>query len=95
MSSILYLSCSPRGADAHSARFAQEVLDQLRGRRPEAALVVRDLAANPPSVPTPAFSAAILSGAPSDDPALAESEVLIGELEAADQTTRRLRNPRC
>ena len=86
MHDILYLRCSPRGAEAHSSRMAAEVVDRLRRRHPDARVVFRDLAANPPPLVDAGFSAAILgppASAPSVPAALAESEVLIAELEAA------------
>ena len=85
MTNILYLRCSPRGADAFSSRMAAEVIDRLRQTHREAQIVFRDLAATPPPLVDAGFSAAIL--APPNDtkpPALATSESLIQELEAAD-----------
>jgi FMN-dependent NADH-azoreductase len=85
LSTILYITASPRGADAHSRRFGDTMLERLRARRPDARIVTRDLSANPPPVPDAAFSAAILSPPVPDHPALAGSEALIRELEAADE----------
>ncbi len=85
MTTILYLRCSPRGADAFSSRMAAEVIDRLRQTHHDAQVVLRDLSANPPALVDAGFSAAIL--APPNDtkpPALATSEALIQELEAAD-----------
>ena len=89
MTSILHLRCSPRGADAFSSRMAMEVIARLRQHHPDAAVVFRDLAADPPPLVDAGFSAAILvppgegasGGMP---PALAVSEALIRQLEAAD-----------
>jgi FMN-dependent NADH-azoreductase len=47
-------------------------------------VILRDLAARPPPHPDPALVAAIVSPTEADDPALAQSEELIGELEIAD-----------
>jgi len=84
MHTILLLTCSPKGPAAYSRLMAQEVADRLAAANPGADLVRRDLAADPPPLPDAAFSAAVLGGAPADDPAFAASEVLIRELEACD-----------
>ena len=83
MRRILFLTCSPRGADAHSARFAEEVLGELRARHPGLEVARRDLASDPPPIVDAGFSAAILAN-DAAAPALAASEALIGALEAAD-----------
>jgi FMN-dependent NADH-azoreductase len=84
MTSVLYLRCSPRGADAFSSRMAEEVAARLLQHHRGAEVVFRDLAANPPPLVDAGFSAAIL-GPPGDmPPALVTSEALIRELEAAD-----------
>jgi FMN-dependent NADH-azoreductase len=85
LSTILYVTASPRDADAHSRRFGDIVLARLQERRPEARIVTRDLSVDPPPVPDAAFSAAILAPPVPDHPALAGSETLIRELEAADE----------
>ncbi len=84
MGTILYVAASPRSDAAHSRRFGALVLDRLRTSRPEAPIVVRDLAAVPVPPPDAAFSAAILSPPVPDHPDLALSETLIRELEAAE-----------
>ena len=84
MRSILYLSCSPRGAAAHSSVMATELMARLRQRAPAAVVTTRDLAANRPPIVDAAFSAAILGVPGGAPPALAESEVMIAELEACD-----------
>ncbi len=83
MRRILFLTCSPRGADAHSARFAEEVLGELRARHPGLEVARRDLASDPPPIVDAGFSAAIMA-IDAAAPALAASEALIGALEAAD-----------
>jgi len=83
MRQILYLTCSPRGAVAYSRLAGDALVDMLRARHPEARIARRDLAADPPPLVDAAFSAAILSG-DGTAPALAASEALITELEAAD-----------
>jgi FMN-dependent NADH-azoreductase len=84
MTSILYLRCSPRGAEAFSSRMAEEVLARLPRHYPEAEIMFRDLAANPPPLVDAGFSAAILGPPGAVPPALEASETLIRELEAAD-----------
>ncbi len=84
MKTILYLSCSPRGAAAHSRIIADELVDRLRTRHPGADVIRRDLSANPPSLVDAAFSAAVLGPQDGLAPALAESETLIRELESCD-----------
>ncbi len=84
MTTILYLRCSPRGAEAFSSRMAAEVVARLRQHHSGAELVFRDLAADPPPLVDAGFSAAILGPPGAAPPALAASEMLIQELEAAD-----------
>jgi FMN-dependent NADH-azoreductase len=84
MTTILYITASPRGAEAHSRRFGAAVMERLRARLPQARVVARDLAADPVPLPDAAFSAAILAPPVPDHPDLALSEMLIRELEAAD-----------
>ena len=84
MLTILHLCCSPRGDLAHSRGPSEAVVARLRLRHPEARVVRRDLATTPPALVDAAFSAAILAPPDFAAPALAASEVLIGELEAAD-----------
>jgi FMN-dependent NADH-azoreductase len=84
MLTILHLCCSPRGDLAHSRVLSEAVVARLRLRHPEARVVRRDLATTPPALVDAAFSAAILAPPDFAAPALAASEVLIGELEAAD-----------
>jgi FMN-dependent NADH-azoreductase len=83
MQSILYITCSPRGAESHSLRFAEEVLDRLRELHPAVVVQTRDLIATPPDPVNAAFSAAVLDPSASPD-AFRQSEMLINELEWAD-----------
>jgi FMN-dependent NADH-azoreductase len=83
MRSVLYVSCSPRGAASHSLRFAEELLARLRQRHPEVAIQRRDLAADPPMPVDSGFANAVLDPA-SPAEAFGASETLIRELEAAD-----------
>jgi FMN-dependent NADH-azoreductase len=84
MTSILHLRCSPRGAAAFSSAMAEEVIARLLHRHADAEIVFRDLSADPPPLVDAGFSAAILGPPGEAPPALAASETLIRELEAAD-----------
>lgn len=83
MRSILQISCSPRGPDSHSGRFAQEVLTYLLRLHPHAVVRTRDLIAAPPDLVDAAFSVAILDPAAPPN-RFQQSELLINELDAAD-----------
>jgi FMN-dependent NADH-azoreductase len=82
MSSILYISCSPKGSASVSDTFGREVLARLREHNPSAAAEHRDLAAAPPSFVDAAFCAAIMGQGTTD--AFGVSEMLIEELDRAD-----------
>lgn len=93
MTTILRISVSPRGTAAFSRIASDHVVEMLLGRSPGAEvpgerapgarIIERDLAATPPPLVDAAFSAAILARDHAA-PALAVSEALIAELEAAD-----------
>ena len=85
MTIILHLRCSPRGAAAFSSLMAEEVIARVRQHHTNAEVVFRDLSANPPPLIDAGFSAAILGPPGEVPPALAASEALIRELEAADE----------
>ena len=81
MTNVLYLTCSPRGGESFSRRTGDELVGRLGGP-----VLRRDLAEDPPPWIDAGFSAAIMT--PVTDvvpPALAVSEALIRELEAADR----------
>lgn len=84
MRTILRLSASPRGSQANSHRFSDQVIARLKTRHPGAELIDRDLSSNPPPLIDAGFSAAILGSADRSAPALRESERLIAELENTD-----------
>ncbi|MCH7341991.1 NAD(P)H-dependent oxidoreductase [Pelomonas sp. CA6] len=88
MPSLLHVAASPHGADSRSARAGAALVAHLRGQRADLALRLRDLARDPPPHPDAAFAAASLADAAQrsaeQHPALALSEALIAELEAAD-----------
>ena len=81
MTNVLYLTCSPRGGESFSRRTGDELVGRLGGP-----VLRRNLAEDPPPWIDAGFSAAIMT--PVTDvvpPALAVSEALIRELEAADR----------
>jgi FMN-dependent NADH-azoreductase len=88
MKNILLIQTSPRGSLSFSQKIAQTVVRDLQALHPGAALVVRDLAENPPPHIGPAF----VTGqqvppeqrTPDQANALALSDTLIDELIAAD-----------
>ena len=85
---VLHVSSSSRGSASYSNRVAQNVLDELRAREPDATVTVRDLARDPLPHIGDEFVAAIRSpnGAENDEQRalLAQSDALIDELFAAD-----------
>src|SRR6267154_4935773 len=88
MKNILYIQSSPRGSESYSQKVAQSIIDELTGSYPDANVVVRDLAQNPPPHVSEAFVGGISTGpeqrTPEQAAALALSDVLIDELLAAD-----------
>jgi len=85
---ILYVTSSSRGSASYSNRVAAQVLDELRGRNPDATVTVRDLAREPLPHIGDDFVAAIRSpDGPQTDgqrAQLAQSDALVDELLAAD-----------
>jgi FMN-dependent NADH-azoreductase len=85
---LLHVSVSTRGEASLSRRAGRQLVDRLIAERPGLRVVARDLARVPPPQPAAAFVQASLT--PPDrrlraqTAALAYSEALIGELEAAD-----------
>ena len=87
--SLLHLDASPRGARSHSRRLGQEFLAAWHAAHPEARVVVRDVAHEPP----PFVSEAWVEGAfaPADQQSRAAREAIavsnryVDELLAADQ----------
>jgi FMN-dependent NADH-azoreductase len=88
MTRLLHVSVSARGAASHSRRVAGDLIAALRRAGRDIAVVERDLAAEPLPHPDAPFVAANLTPPDARDDAarqaLALSETLIGELEAAD-----------
>ena len=88
MNTILRLDCSPSGEASFSRKLGDEAVALLLARHPGAAVVRRNLADRPPSPVTEGFTQAMRTHQTAElaatVPALAESELLIQELEAAD-----------
>ena len=88
MTTILRLDCSPGGAGSFSRQLGDEVVGLLRAKHPGAGLVHRDLAEAPPSPIDLGFTQAMrghqTAEAAKGVAGLAESELLIAELEASD-----------
>ncbi len=88
MSSILFLTTSPRGEESLSTKVARTLVDDLKAVEPGARLVIRDLGAEP----LPHLDATTLGGffAPADQQTTAQkaaaalSDELVAELKAAD-----------
>jgi FMN-dependent NADH-azoreductase len=88
MQNILLIESSPRGAQAYSHQAAQSIVNELQGRYPEAKVVIRDLAQNPPPHIGQAFVSALRTRpeerTPDQVKQLAYSDSMIDELLAAD-----------
>jgi FMN-dependent NADH-azoreductase len=83
MTTILQILVSPR-PNSFSRLIAREVAARLVRLHPGARVIDRDLAGAPPPHPDLTLYDAILSPEDNTDPRFALSELLIGELEAAD-----------
>ncbi len=88
MSNILFVNSSPRGNASYSAQIANRVIEELRQAEPGARVVVRDLTQNPlPHIDDDFITATRTATGPQNDKqraALAQSNVLVDELLAAD-----------
>ena len=88
MATLLRIDVSPRGAQSHSRRFADELVQVLAGKRGLRRTVVRDLGAGPATAIDEAYVRAMhahATPAPTEGvPQLTLSEQLIGELETSD-----------
>lgn len=84
MQRILLLECGPFGRRSRGSGLAQELVERLRQRHPQAQVLERDLASEPLPALAAAYAEALVALAPGDDPALQVSERLIGELEDSD-----------
>ncbi|MBZ9781905.1 NAD(P)H-dependent oxidoreductase [Pseudomonas sp. REP124] len=84
MKELLMINSSPNGSGSAGFRLAMDMIESLRSRRPELNLTVRDLMADPLLPVSDAYCEALLGGRENDDPAFAQSERLIVELERSD-----------
>ncbi|QRK09682.1 NAD(P)H-dependent oxidoreductase [Archangium violaceum] len=88
MSTLLHMTVSPRGDASYSRRIGRELVARIGTARPDMRVIERDLARQPPPYPDSRFVEASLmpedARGPAHVEALAFSEHLIGELEAAD-----------
>ncbi len=88
MKNILLVLGSPGGRASYSNHIARRIVDDLKARHPAAAVVVRNLTKDLPPVLTEAFAnGRVLAGdkrSASEGLAIALSDVLVGELLAAD-----------
>lgn len=88
MKTLLLVECSPRLRHSVSRAAAACLVERLRRRESDLTVVRRDLARDPPALVDEVFSEAMHVPAPERTPAqraaLAQSETLIGELEASD-----------
>lgn len=88
MTTVLYLSSSPRGSASFSSRIATRVLDELRQAYPGAVIKERDLSREPLQHLNEDFTAALATPEEDRSPAqklwIAKADALIDELFAAD-----------
>lgn len=88
MGSLLHVSASPRSTASHSRRAGRALVERLGAALPGLGVTRRDLADPALANPDEAFALASLMAAdargPAERAALALSEALIGEIEAAD-----------
>src|SRR5437660_11981251 len=88
MKRILWVSSNLHGVTSHSQSIAQRVVDELKSRIPDAEVVVRDVA----NQPLPHAGAGFVTGRrlpygehnADQAEAIAASDVLVAELQAAD-----------
>jgi FMN-dependent NADH-azoreductase len=88
MKRILWVSSNLHGVPSHSQSIAQRIVEELKSRLPDAEVVVRDVA----NQPLPHAGAAFVTGRvlpsdkrnPDEVKAIAASDVLVAELQAAD-----------
>ncbi|MBH1964110.1 MAG: NAD(P)H-dependent oxidoreductase [Comamonadaceae bacterium] len=84
MNHTFFLECSPAGSQSMGAQLVAEALRDGQSRSHGMRMTTRSLVAQPLAPVSAQYAKAITSLAHVDDPALALSEQLIGELEASD-----------
>lgn len=87
MSQILHLTCSPRGAESHSAALSTAIVQRVIAARPGATHIRRDLGVAPPDRIDGPYASALVAGQAEigfSSPALDRSAAAIAELVAAD-----------
>lgn len=88
MKRLLFVECSPRLRHSASRAAGARLVERLCRREPGLRVIRRDLARDPPPLVDEAFTEAMHVPAPerssAQNAALAQSETLIGELEASD-----------
>jgi FMN-dependent NADH-azoreductase len=88
MTSVLFLTSSPRGQDSYSNRAATRLIEEIKGERPSVKIVHRDLAADPlPHIDGDFVTATRGPNGPqttAQRDGAARSDVLVDELLAAD-----------
>ncbi|WP_174769877.1 FMN-dependent NADH-azoreductase [Paraburkholderia hayleyella] len=84
MNHLLFLECSPVGSESLGAQQVLAALADCESFSHGIHVTTRSLAMEPLAALSAQYAQAVTSSAPSDDPVLARSERLIGELEACD-----------
>jgi FMN-dependent NADH-azoreductase len=88
LKSILFIQSSPRGLESYSYKVAKLIVDGFKAKNPDAKLVRRNLAEEPPPHVDSAFVGALFvrpeQRTPQQANSLALSDALIDELIAAD-----------
>ncbi len=88
MNNILLILGSPRGSASFSSQIGRRIVDDLKARYPAAKVVVRNLGKEPLPQVSESFVSGRMLGAeqrsPAESQALAQSDILVGELMAAD-----------
>jgi FMN-dependent NADH-azoreductase len=85
MDRLLFLECSPVGRDSLGAKLVLAALRQCNALGHEIQVTTRSLTEEPLAPLSAQYARAVASSAPPDDPAVALSERLIGELDACDR----------
>jgi FMN-dependent NADH-azoreductase len=88
MTTLLHIDASPRGERSLSRKLSKAFVEAWVGRRPDTAVIIRDIGRTPPSLTTESWIGAVFSAADQLTPAQREetrlSDELIDELDRAD-----------